>query len=92
MLQGEVIEQMIKLSQTLENNMEEFVPRSRINFKYWCCLKSYDYLFIYIMQKIEIVLRTQARTQVSYTVFEHSFLSHSLFCAFAMLWGSLSPG
>lgn len=91
MLEEEVIEQ-IKLSQALENSMEEFISRPRINFKYWCCLKSYDYLFIYIMQKIEIVPWTQAGTQISYTAFEHSFLPHSLFGAFAVLSGSPSTG
>ena len=33
MFQGEVKEQTIQ-SQALENSMEEFVSRSRINFKY----------------------------------------------------------
>lgn len=90
MLQGEVIEQ-IKLSQALENRIEESVSRSRISFKYKDCLKSYDYSFIFIMQKTEIILRTQTGASAFYAAFWCPVLSHSLFFfgGFVLLWAPL---
>lgn len=73
-----MIEQ-IKLSQGLENRIEESVSRSRISFKYRDCLKSNDYSFIFIRQKIEIILRTQTGASAFYAAFWCSVLSHSFF-------------